>query len=192
MKKNIISILILLTIIFISSTVFHKAVNYKYERNVPISNGYEITLNNTKLNYYIKEEYKINYFPLLFSESRTIQNTFLYENKQNKLNDLTLDTIDIRLEIREFECIYKSNNIRQSCKTNQIEESIPYNKNYITSNITNMKVKHKNDTLYNGKFTNDLSKIVTDDGRYHFNIKLKNGKNIIELIFSVIVSGDLL
>lgn len=192
MKRNIISIFILLTIIFISSIVFHKIFNYKYEKTELISNGYEVTLNNTKLNYYIKEEYEINYFPLLFSESRTIQNTFLYENEQNKLNDITLDTINIRLDIKEFECIYKTNNIRQSCKSNQIEESIPYNKNYVTPKVTTMKVKHKNNTLYNGKFTNDLSKIVTDDGRYHFNIKLRSGKNLVELIFSVIVSGDLL
>lgn len=192
MKRNIISIFILLTIIFISSIIFHKIFNYKYEKTELISNGYEVTLNNTKLNYYIKEEYEINYFPLLFSESRTIQNTFLYENEQNKLNDITLDTINIRLDIKEFECIYKTNNIRQSCKSNQIEESIPYNKNYVTPKVTTMKVKHKNNTLYNGKFTNDLSKIVTDDGRYHFNIKLRSGKNLVELIFSVIVSGDLL
>lgn len=192
MKRNIISIFILLTIIFISSIIFHKIFNYKYEKTELISNGYEVTLNNTKLNYYIKEEYEINYFPLLFSESRTIQNTFLYENEQNKLNDITLDTIDIRLDIKEFECIYKTNNIRQSCKSSQIEESIPYNKNYVTPKVTTMKVKHKNNTLYNGKFTNDLSKIVTDDGRYHFNIKLRSGKNLVELIFSVIVSGDLL
>ncbi len=192
MKRNIISVLIFLIIIFISSAIFHKAFNYKYEKTDLLSNGYEITLNNTKLNYYLKEEYTINYFPLLFSETKTIQNNFLYENKLNKLNDITLDTIDIRLDIKEFECIYKSNNIRQSCNSKQIDENISYNKKYITPKITHMKVKHKNDTLYNGKFTNDLSKVITDDGRYHFYIKLKSDKNIIELIFSVIVSGDLL
>ena len=192
MKKNIIIVLIFLIIIFISSFIFHRAFNSIYEKTEIINNGFEVTLNNTKLNYYLKEEYIVNYFPILFNESRTIQNNFIYENKVNKLNEITLDTIDIKLDIKEFECIYNKNNIRQSCTSNDIEESIPYNKNYIEPKITHMTVKHKNNTLYKGKFTNDLSKIITDDGRYHFYIKTKSGKNTVELLFNIIVSGDLL
>jgi hypothetical protein len=153
-------------------------------------NTFTVTINNKELYVYFHEKYKRGLIPLIFGAESGYNSS---NNISPIVNEVKYNN-KIILDISEYEVYEKKTNDRLKRKVNFGAEDY-----YVYKNIKNHKmrliIKRQDKVLYDGDYIKDISKYVTEPGRYYFQTYVYRNDNFYTTIttrmsFNVILKGD--
>jgi len=173
-RNNLLRILFIVLIgLLIFSLSTKKVSPYYFE------SFHEITLGDELLRCY-------------YEESRSF---FMIGNKIEGYNDINMDFNEVKLDskmnlsVARFEAYYQ-NGVQDKLLSSWVRESGTIYKE-VNTNITRLKIKRKNNTIYDGKFISDISKYVNEEGRYYFHLYIRNQDGLMvtkdHITFNVLV-----
>lgn len=131
-----------------------------------VQNEFEVTINDQDMIVRLEDWYKKAF--IVYEGRYNYNQTIVESDIFNKIN---YEKTFI-LNINEYE-IYLKNGKRQPIDSYN-KDCLEYNCTLIVDNDKMMKVQRLGKTIYEGKFKNDISDIVTEDGRYYFHIYTKS------------------
>ena len=169
-------------ILFISFFFLLNLIQNVNRYNSFTKNIFEVSINDKLLNCYYTEIYNNT-----FLISGTNKGYNHIEQTNNKINN----NHKFYLKINEYE-VYHTNGVR-------IRENDSWKReyNHIYKEVTNhnltLQIKRKNEILYEGIFISDISKYLTENGRYYFHIYSTRKDNFISSVkthisFNIVIS----
>lgn len=173
-------------IVIIGIVLFIWLFLFYFSRNKYNHNCYEVMLNNENIDYYIKETYEKTWIPYLIF-AKNWKHEWGIEKNENYLNYVDIAEL-LKLEVFEYSC-YNTSKKRIDCDKNQL------NKIHVKSNITRLTIERQNQVLYDGKYITDITKYITENGRYYFKVYLtkneeENATVDTQLIFNIKFEGE--
>lgn len=177
-------------IIIIASVVILSFILFKIfvgEINVTIPNlasqhrnrQYDVRVNNTSVDVGVEETKKTTIIPFIMYISDFSSHRFTGEMNINNMK-YEMGT-SIILNIDSYECYTQNDNIQLSC----VSSSGNVKKIKVSDTTYTLRIKRLNRAetiIYNGKFISDISKYLTDNGKYRIFITGKY-KNITSTIY---------
>lgn len=169
---------IFLIIEFIFIFVFFTLLYSSYNKNL-----FEVKLNDILMNCYYSEKYT----------NGILINTRIsgYNSVENRINEIQLNS-PIKLDVNEYEVYYKNGHRKANTNGWLREHNLNYTQ--VKNSKIKIKIKRKNNVLYDGEYIRDLSNIINEKGRYYIHIYSvrKDGLFInvkTHISFNVIVGG---
>ncbi len=148
-----------------------------YEKNI-----FEISLSDIPMKCYYQEKLHFLFFDLAGDSS--------YNSVNNKINRIQLND-SINLKVDEYEVYYKNGNRKKNNTGWSKTDKYMYIK---TTNRMQLQIKKGNKIIYDGDYTEDISKYIHEIGRYYIHIYIRRNvsfllKDVTHISFNVIV-GD--
>ena len=180
-KKKII---IILSVVILSFILFKILIG---EINITIPNlasqhrnrQYDVSVNNASVDVGVEETKKTTIIPFIMYISDFSSHRFVGEMD---INNMKYEKgTSVILNVDSYECYTQNDNIQLSCVGN----SGNYKKIKVSDTTYTLRIKRLNraETItYNGKFISDISKYLTDNGKYRIFITGKY-KNITSTIY---------
>lgn len=169
-------------IIFLLFNMYFAAENDYNDRK------YTISINGNEIGYKLNEKYVFNTVPI-FVHVKNWKNTYIDNSDHTSLMNIYLSKPT--LEFNAVECFNTYNQKRSSCSVATSHTGVR------KSDVTpyKMVIQHKDEVIYNGDYTTDLSNIIKETGRYYFNLYIKKSDKFLEHIsteiaFQVKFVGD--
>ena len=171
-------LLVLLMIEFVILIVFFTMLYSSYDKNL-----FVITLNNVEMSCYYSEKYT-NGFLINASSSG-------YNSVENRVNTIDLND-NMILNVKEYETYYKSGKRKVEVSGWYKDDSLIYKQ--VEGSDLKLKVKRKNEIIYDGEYTSNLSTIIKEKGRYFIHIYSTRKNGFLSSVkthisFNVIVGG---
>lgn len=170
-------IFVINTIIF--SLLFFLMLNLtsNYEKNL-----FKVEINGIPMKCYYEEKFNMARIP--------VAGTGSYNNVLNNKNSIDLEN-SMNLNIKEFEVYYKNGNRKSNTVGWYIDSELIYKE---VSNPIRIEIKRMDKLIYDGEYTQDISKYINEKGRYYIHIYAKRKIDLIRNVmthisFNVIV-GD--
>lgn len=141
--------------------------------------GYEVSINNKLVKYIVDEEFKDSVIPFFITiYDYTSSNVHPYDNNYNNDHDNfnKLKIGDNTIKIREYTCFSLKAKHKVSCDLNSRS---PITKKYLPNSdykLYIIKMNEYDKVIYSGKFINNISKYLKEEGDYVVRVKGKRGK----------------
>lgn len=169
-KKILMIALPTIIIVLVVFALIFTFVDMFKQWNRAFYNEFEIVINDKEMNAIYHSEYKKVVIPVLYTQN---EEWSFQTNKKEFTIDNYLSRVDkYIINIKEFECINndKGNNVRCSCGMESLSET----RKEIKNNNNKLIITKDNQELYNGKFINDITKYLKENGTYDIKILNKN------------------
>lgn len=170
--------LFLILIIALAVAISFFTLKYSgYDKNM-----FEVSINDIPMNCFYSEKYN---------------NAFLIRGETSSLNDVepAINSIELKksmnLKVDEYEVYYENGMRKEDTNGWHREDNLNYVK---VNNDIRMKIKRMNKVLYDGKYISDLSKYISENGRYYIHIYSTRQDGLFisiktHISFNVIVGG---
>lgn len=150
--------------------------------------GTSIKINDTGLFFYSEEYYTNNFLPITLT-SRTYNFELHPKTFVKKSNKYYLKINEC--EFYYDKTLYRNNHdLPQNCETNTSLKV-----NFVNNSSFDIEIYKENQIIYSGAYISDISKYLSDNGRYYFHIygKRKTGfwyKITKHISFNIIIGDD--
>lgn len=142
---------------------------------------YQIKVDHQEITYYIQEKYTLTSFPF-FVHTKTKVNEMRYNEKVEALNEVKLKKPQLHFEA--YQC-YNVHNEKKLLVPINIDLVINRKKK-ISLTPSKLVIQYKHKILYEGKYIEDLSPYLKEEGRYYFTLFLKKSDHLWEKTESMI------
>jgi len=169
-KKILMVVIPTIIIVLVVFALIFTFVDMFKQWNRAFYNEFEIIINDQEMNAVYNSEYKKVVIPVLYTQHEELS---FQTNKEKFTIDNYISRVDkYVIDIKEYQCINndKSNNVRCSCGMEALSET----RKEIKNNNNQLIITKDNQEIYNGKFINDITKYLTDNGTYDIKILNKN------------------
>lgn len=169
-KKILMVVIPIIIIVLVGFALIFTFVDMLKQWNRAFYNEFEIVINDKEMNAVYNSEYKKVVIPVLYTQH---EEWSFQTNKEKLTIDNYLSRVDkYIIDIKEFECINndKGNNVRCSCGMEALSET----RKEINNSNNKLIIIKNNKELYNGKFINDITKYLKENGTYDIRILNKN------------------
>lgn len=180
-KKKIIIISSIIIVIFVLFKTFIGEINLNFSNIASQHKNrlYEVSINDVLIDIGVEETRRTTIIPFIIYSNDFSSHSFYGVQDENSLK-FDKDTY-ISLDIDSYECYAKNVDTQLSC----INDSGNYKKIKTDDTTYNLRIKrlNKKETItYNGKFINDISSYLPENGKYRIFI-IGKYKNVTSTIY---------
>lgn len=171
LNKTIFRNSIIMIILLVLSFIFSYQSYLLSSEKVYDHNAFLLSLNNQVINTYYEEEIdKVTIPYVLFRTAKKSDwNTYQSENYVYEENSLE----KMSLSLEELECYHVQYEFRVGCNLKQN----PKTKTVKRNNVEELTIIRGVKTIYQGKWIEDVSKYMNQEGKYTIQLKIYNPEN---------------
>lgn len=165
-KKRMMIIIPTMIVILVAFAFVFTFVDMLKSWNRAFYNEFEIFINEQEMDMIYHSKYEKTVIPILYKQNEEMS----FQSNKEKINiqNYLSKTNKYIIDIREYKCINndKGNNVRCSCGMEAISET----RTEVISKNNKLEIKKDNKKIYSGKFINDITKYLTENGTYDIRI----------------------
>ena len=183
-KKRMMIVIPTIIVVLVAFTFVFTTIDMFKSWNRAFYNEFEIFINNQEMDIVYNSKYEKVVIPILYTQNE--EWTFASNKEKFSIDNYLSRTNKYIITIEEYQCINndKGNNVRCSCGMEALSET----RQEIISKENELVIVKDNKKVYSGKFINDITTYLPENGTYDIRIINTNKKDYMNTTIRFLLS----